>query len=445
MRTTALSSHRELLRHVLSALGVGSAIVASSGCGGQTVSGGPLPADASSDLASTPDDASGPDAAPPDLVIVPPIILVPRPDVDWDGGKYCQKLVVSREQGTTNIACPADAGDAGTVDPRYVRVRACLPAPPIGQSCADSYNEACIYNTYNCGLQSRAQFLLCGPLPGPDDQCCYITAGGCPVGRPFLVAGAARIAPVSDEPSWSSSLRPDTNTLDAATRGALADVWTKDGLAEHASVASFSRFVLQCLAVGAPADIVEGAQRACADEVEHARIAFGLASAYAGRPIGPGRLDIAGALDENLDAVDIACCVAGEGCIAELVSASIIAAAGDAARDPVVKTVLARVAEQELGHGLLAWRYLAWAFATGDDRLRARVAQVFDRMHEHVGFGAQTSLPADADQMRAHGYVNAEQRRRIATAVIENVIRPAARALFAGAESARAASCRRVA
>jgi len=87
----------------------------------------------------------------------------------------------------------------------------------------------------------------------------------------------------------------------------------------------------------------------------------------------------------------------------------------------------------------------AWPFATGDERLRARVAQVFDRMHEHVGFGAQTSLPADADQMRAHGYVGADERRRIATAVIENVIRPAARALFAVAESARAATCRRVA
>ena len=424
-------------------------MVASSGCGGETVGGDPSLADAASDLASTPGDAAGPDTAPPDnappdLGIAQPPIIIAWPDVDWDGGAYCQKLVISRERGTPTIACPADAGDAG-LDPRYVRVRACLPAPPTGQSCADIYNEACIYNTYNCGLQVRAQALLCGPLPGPDDQCCYITGGGCPIGRPFMVAGAARLAVAGNDSSWGSSLRPDTDALDAATRAALADVWTKDGLAEHASIASFARFVLQCLAVGAPADIVEGAQRACADETEHARIAFGLASAYAGHGIGPGRLDIAGSLDKNLDAIDVACSVASEGCIAELVSASIIAAASDVARDPVIKTVLARVAEQELAHGLLAWRYLAWAFATGDDRLRARVARIFDRTHEHVGFGAQTSLPADADQMRAHGYFGAEQRRRIATSVIENVIRPAARALFAGAESARAAVCRSVA
>jgi hypothetical protein len=70
---------------------------------------------------------------------------------------------------------------------------------------------------------------------------------------------------------------------------------------------------------------VQGAQRACADEIEHARIAFGLASAYADRPMGPGGLDVRGALDENLDAIGVACGVAR-----------------DRARDPVVKRVLAR-------------------------------------------------------------------------------------------------------
>ena len=198
LRITMISSHRELLRHVLSALGVGSAMVASSGCGGQTVGGDPSLADASSDLASTPEDAAGPDAAPPDLVIGPPIIIVPRPDVDWDGGAYCQKLVVSRERGSTTIACPADAGDAGMVDPRYMRVRACLPAPPIGQSCADIYSDSCIHNTYNCGLQSRAQFLLCGPLPGPDDTMLLHHRRGMPRGA--TVPPRRRGAPRPGEP-----------------------------------------------------------------------------------------------------------------------------------------------------------------------------------------------------------------------------------------------------
>jgi hypothetical protein len=267
-------------------------------------------------------------------------------------------------------------------------------------------------------------------LPGPDDQCCYVTEGSCPVGRPFLVDGIARLAPVENEPSWAALLEPDVAALDADTRAALADVWTQDGLTEHASVASFSRFVLQCLSTGAPADIVSGAQQACADEIEHARVAFGLASAYAGRPIGPGRLDVSRAL-ENLDPADIACSVAAEGCIAELISASLIAAARDVARDRAVQEVLGRIAEQELAHALLGWRYLAWAHKSGDARLRARVAHVFSRMHEHVGFGAHTSLLADADQMRAHGYLPVDERRRIAMSVLHDVIRPAVSLLIA--------------
>ena len=300
-------------------------------------------------------------------------------------------------------------------DPRLnYRTNACLPAPPTGQSCSEAYDESCVLNTYECGLAMWGWRVLCGPLPGPDGQCCYITEGNCPVGRPFLVEGIARLAPVTNDASWAATLRPEVDALDADTRAALADVWTQDGLTEHASVASFSRFVLQCLAAGAPADIVQRAQQACADEIDHARIAFGLATAYAGHAVGPGPLAIAGALDDHLDPTDIACSVAAEGCIAEFVSASIVAAARDAASDPAVKTALTRIAEQELDHALLAWRYLAWACSSGDAHLRTRVAKRLRSRSDHVGLGARTSLPASPDAMRAHGYLPVDERRQIA-------------------------------
>jgi len=428
---SSISSHRELLLQILAAMGLGSTFAGAPSCGGEIPRVDPSPADAAPDHASTQQDA-----ARPDTIIAPPIVTT-HLDVDFDMGGWCHYAVVSRELGSAATVCPGeDVADAST----RTRVRACLPAPPVGQSCDDAYHRLCVLKTYSCGLQQQAQSLVCGPLPGPNEQCCYVTAGGCPVGRPFFVAGVARLASAGDDPSWAAALRPDVDALDTATRAALADVWMKDALAEHASVASFSRFVLQCLSLAAPLPIVQGAQQACADEIEHARIAFGLASAYADRPMGPGRLDVQGALDENLDAVGVACGVAREGCIAELVSASIIAAARDRARDPVVKRVLDQIAEQELTHALLAWRYLAWACGTRDARLRAQVALVFEHMHEHVGFGAQTALPADADQMGAHGYLGIDERRRIATTVLENVIRPAARALASapkGREPAR--------
>jgi hypothetical protein len=89
-------------------------------------------------------------------------------------------------------------------------------------------------------------------------------------------------------------------------------------------------------------------------------------------------------------------------------------------------------------HALLAWRYLAWACENGDARLRVRLARVFERMNEHVGFGATTDLPASAAALRAHGYLTVDERRAIARSVLEHVIRPAARALLAAARSGNA-------
>lgn len=69
---------------------------------------------------------------------------------------------------------------------------------------------------------------------------------------------------------------------------AAADFWTRVGLMEHASVAAFSRFSLQLMALGAPSDLLQKSHEAAADEIRHARDAFALAGHYAGRPVGPG-------------------------------------------------------------------------------------------------------------------------------------------------------------
>ena len=55
-------------------------------------------------------------------------------------------------------------------------------------------------------------------------------------------------------------------------RLALVARWRSNGLAEHASVASFSRHSLQLLALAAPADLVEASHRAAIDEVAHAKV-----------------------------------------------------------------------------------------------------------------------------------------------------------------------------
>ncbi|MCA9546694.1 MAG: ferritin-like domain-containing protein, partial [Myxococcales bacterium] len=59
---------------------------------------------------------------------------------------------------------------------------------------------------------------------------------------------------------------------DPAQRARLADHWTRQALAEHASVASFARFALHLMAVGAPPDLLVATHQAGLDEIEHARL-----------------------------------------------------------------------------------------------------------------------------------------------------------------------------
>jgi hypothetical protein len=75
-------------------------------------------------------------------------------------------------------------------------------------------------------------------------------------------------------------------------RATQAEHWTKLGQMEHASIAAFARLQLQLLALGAPPDLVQACNQALIDETAHTRLCFGLASAYAGRGIGPGPLDV---------------------------------------------------------------------------------------------------------------------------------------------------------
>lgn len=68
----------------------------------------------------------------------------------------------------------------------------------------------------------------------------------------------------------------DVSGLGPAERSALASRWLDSALLEHASIASFARFSLHLLAVGAPPELLERTQRAALDEIEHARLAFAI-------------------------------------------------------------------------------------------------------------------------------------------------------------------------
>jgi hypothetical protein len=194
--------------------------------------------------------------------------------------------------------------------------------------------------------------------------CCYTWFIPCPGGRAFRDCdGAPRVASTTRRADWTHESLAIDLELSASERAARADHWTKEALFEHASVASFAQLTLDLLAFGAPPELVEEAQRAALDEVRHAKIAFALASAYAGQPIGPGALETSPARASSL--ADLARSTFRDACVGETIAAASLRDRARSAEDPTVARALDAIAEDEERHAELAWSIVAWAIATG--------------------------------------------------------------------------------
>lgn len=260
-----------------------------------------------------------------------------------------------------------------------------------------------------CCKERWVEDIPCGPDPASENGCCYHVltwTGEICMGRPFTIAGEARVAEVVARDDWARELAPALDDLDDEARAAHAARWLEDGQKEHASVASFARFALQLMSLGAPPDLLADTQRAMADEIRHAELCFGLASAYAGRRIGPGRLS----MDQALGAEDVVAIALGcwtEGCIGETLAALDAHAAAGACHDRAVAKVHAIIARDETRHAELSWRALRWMMAQDDGRIRAALAPHVAALASHADRAVrEVILPAAEALLQADSRVS---------------------------------------
>ncbi|WP_438024553.1 ferritin-like domain-containing protein [Sorangium sp. So ce233] len=280
-----------------------------------------------------------------------------------------------------------------------------------------------------------------------DGACCYevtsrrnATYCGVP-GRPFTLEGHRRTAvPRAADSGWLAhgkgtgpgGMAPSLAELTGEERETLADSWLRSALEEHASVASFARFALDLMALGAPSSLVEAAHIAALDEVGHARLGFSLASAYRGEPVGPAALPMPGGVPVAADLVSLARAAAEEGCVGETVAALMAAEQRTRAEDPAVRAALGAIAEDEARHAELAWLAVAWAIGAGGEPVRRAVAEVFEAAAVSLG----RPLPAAAEPPRgraaalaAHGHLGGAELRELPRTALAQVVLPCARAL----------------
>lgn len=256
-------------------------------------------------------------------------------------------------------------------------------------------------------------------------------------GRPFLVEGHARTAAPCLTSDWALPQHPTRDELPRSLRRELAAHYTELGLMEHASIAAFARFMLQLLALGAPAHLVEATERALADETVHARLCFGLASAYAGHDVGPGRLAMDGVFGESHDGptawLDVVRCAFAEACIGETLAVADADAALDAARDPAVREALARIRADEGRHAELGFRFVRWALETASPEHRAlalrELSDVLERELSRELVQAAPDTKHSAARLAAHGVLPASVRAAARRAALFEIVLPCARAL----------------
>jgi hypothetical protein len=199
---------------------------------------------------------------------------------------------------------------------------------------------------------------------------------------------------------------------------AAAAHWACRGLAAHASIAAFARFALHLLALGAPPELVRDAQEAMGDETEHARLAFGLASVFAGEAMGPGPLSI----DRTIDGFDIGDFIATlvrEGCFRETVAAIEARDALEHVTDPAVRAVLEVMARDELRHAALAWRVLGWVVRSGRADRELVQGEVLSALRE---VRPRPRPDEDDEALRPFGVVGEVRRQELRLMAISSVI-----------------------
>ncbi|MFO0551523.1 MAG: ferritin-like domain-containing protein [Polyangiaceae bacterium] len=342
---------------------------------------------------------------------------------------------IAAVSATTVVACGASStksggGDDGpwadklqSNDRETQMSRQCWTKAQLAPSAPDPKTETCpeIAKLYDLGLAHRSQptdpaggAIVEGPTEWKGD-CCYLETHW-HTGRPFPVAGEVRRAP----------LVASASGCDAAS-AALA--WAEDGRSEHASVASFARFALELLELGAPLELVADAHRAALDEVGHAQACFEIATSLGAGPLRPGPLAIGAASPgTELNLVRAVRAAFEEGCVAETTAVLLAEAPLERARDPRVIAALERITEEEAAHATLAFRFVAWAVATGGAPVRAAIRDTLALAR--LSLDTKTLQNTDDRADVELGRLTAEDVSRVRREAFDRVLEPTTRALL---------------
>lgn len=325
---------------------------------------------------------------------------------------HCQKLVVA--------ASAPHQIPSGMTEGSY-----CIPMPEGGTKFPAAHARKC-----PAALQVEGVMRPYNPA-SVKGQCCYSIPVPMmpphPRGRAARIDGVPQVADVVAASAWKTrKIQPQVEHLDPALRARLAARWLQDAQLEHASIAAFARTSLELLAFGAPPELVREAHQAALDEIAHARVAFALASAYAGIELGPQAFSVVKRIVPATDLATWARETIEDGCVGETIAAAEAHAGAQQSEDPVVRDVLLGIAADETRHAELAWKILRFALQSGGEEVAAVVRTVLATL---VVEQPSRSKDQNADLIQ-HGILDEDASTRLRTEVMRTVVQPCLESLL---------------
>jgi hypothetical protein len=254
----------------------------------------------------------------------------------------------------------------------------------------------------------------------------YLSTVGFSRGRQLRRRGRVLLPALRANEEWTGR----AITLDASEAPAgLADQWRENGRTEHASVAAFARLTLDLMGLGAPPELVAAANQDALDEIRHAEMCFGLATAIDGRHVSPAPFPEAQRVAtlsraRPLALARLAVSSLVDGALHEGVSARIIARLAQRATPPAVRDMLKSIAADEGRHSAHGWEVVGWCLEQGGRGVGEALLGALRALPSEM----RTALPDGAgdgswERWGIHGHaLEAEEYRKARAHVHERVL-----------------------
>jgi hypothetical protein len=210
-------------------------------------------------------------------------------------------------------------------------------------------------------------------------------------------------------------------------RTETARIWSFRARAEREAACRFARLAERLAASGAAAEIVHMAERAASDEARHADLCRDLVQHFGGEPSFAKVDDPREVAPSGLAARErVLYEVVALSCITETLSAALLGAMIEKARDDRVEQTVRRILRDEIDHGRLGWAHLSLEQPRGVGRVLGDYlpAMLKGTIDDELFRDGDDSDEVQAAELEGFGALRRADRRALFVATMRDVVFP---------------------